>query len=113
MSGAEHSPLTNVSIQTFATEADRALHEVRWAGIDKETMARLEANDLVSFKSMNVWNKHSKLLMVHIFEYKSADALKSCTPIWEEIATIVFPGVAVKTVAYQGVVTDIWHADDT
>ena len=113
MSDAEHSPLTNVSIQTFATEADRALHDERWAGIEKETMARLEANGLVSFKSMKVWNKDSKLLMVHIFEYKSANALKSCMPIWKEMEAVVFPGVAVKTVAYRGVVTDIWHADDT
>ena len=113
MSDAEHPTLTNVSIQTFATEADRALNDERWAGIAKETLARLEVNDRLSFKSMKVWNKDSKLLMVHIFEYKSADALKSCMPIWKEMEALVFSGVAVKTVAYRGVVTDIWHAYDT
>ena len=81
MSDAEHSPLTNVSIQIFATEAYRALHDERWACIEKETVARLESNGLVSLKSMKVWNKDSKLLMVHLFEYKSADALKACMPI--------------------------------
>ena len=107
MSEAEHSPLTNVSIQTFATEADRALHDGRWAGIEKETMARLEANGLVSFKSMKVWNKDSDLLHVHIFEYSSPDAFKACLPIWKEMEAIVFPGLAVKVVAYRGVATDL------
>ena len=108
MSDFEHAPLTNVSIQTFATEADRALHDERWAKIEKETLARLKENGLVSFKSMKVWNKDSDLLEVHIFEYSSPDAFKACLPIWREMEAIVFPGVAVKTVAYRGVVTDLW-----
>ena len=113
MSDAIHSPFTNVSIQTFASEADRALHDERWDGIEKETMARLAANSLVSFKTMKVWNKDSKLLMVQIFDYKIADALKSCMPIWKEVEAVVFRGVAVKTVAYLGVMTDIWQTDDS
>lgn len=108
MSDVEHAPLTNVSIQTFATEADRALHDERWARIEKETLARLKENGLVSFKSMKVWNKDSDLLEVHIFEYSSPDAFKACLPIWREMEAIVFPGVAVKTVAYRGVVTELW-----
>ncbi len=108
MSDLEHAPLTNVSIQTFATEADRALHDERWARIEKETLARLKENGLVSFKSMKVWNKDSDLLEVHIFEYSSPDAFKACLPIWREMEAIVFPGVAVKTVAYRGVVTELW-----
>ena len=108
MSDVEPAPLTNVSIQTFASEADRALHDERWAKIEEETISRLKENGLVSFKSMKVWNKDSKLLMVHIFEYRSADAFKACLPIWKEMEAIVFPGVAAKTVAYRGVVTDLW-----
>ena len=108
MSDLEHAPLTNVSIQTFATEADRALHDERWARIEKETLARLKENGLVSFKSMKVWNKDSDLLEVHIFEYSSPDAFKACLLIWREMEAIVFPGVAVKTVAYRGVVTELW-----
>ena len=57
MSDVEPAPLTNVSIQTFASEADRALHDERWAKIEEETIARLKENGLVSFKSMKVWNK--------------------------------------------------------
>ena len=107
MSDVEPAPLTNVSIQTFASEADRALHDERWAKIEEETLARLKEAGLVSFKTMKVWNKDSHLLHVHIFEYSSPDAFKACLPIWKEMEAIVFPGLAVKVVAYRGVVTDL------
>ena len=111
MSDVQQPLLTNVTIQTFASDADRALHDERWTRIEEDIMARLRENGLVSFKSMKVWNKDSDLVMLHIFEYRSPDALKSCLPIWKEVEAVLFTGVAVKTVAYRGVVTDLWHAD--
>ena len=34
-------------------------------------------------------------------------------PIWKEIEEDLFPGIAVKTISYRGVVTDLWRAVDS
>ena len=105
--------LTNVTIQTYGSEADRALHDERWTRVEEGYMARLKDHGLVSFKSMKVWNKDSDLVRVHIFEYQSPEALKACMPIWKEIEEELFPGIAVKTISYRGDVTDLWRAVDS
>ena len=107
-----NAPLTNVTLQTFASEGDLALCNQKWEKLGPKFVNRLEKNGLLSFEIATIWNKDSKLMRFVIFRYKSSDAFKRCLPIWEEIEKAVFDGVLIKVTAYRGVTEEYWTASD-
>ena len=101
--GKEDSALTNITMQTFASEGDIALVDQRWEKDGPAFLKRLFAAGLLSYEKGQIWNKDSKLMRFVIFKYGSPEALKRCLPIWKEIEKQMFENVAVKVTAYRGV----------
>ena len=102
------TPYTNVTLQTFATQGDMALVNQQWEKLGPGFLERLKKNGLLSYEIAKIWNKDSKLMRFVIFRYKSADAFKSCQPIWTEIEKSVFEGAVVKVTAYRGITEEYW-----
>ena len=48
-----------------------------------------------------------------IFKYESADAIKNCMPIWEEIEKTHFKNVGVKVIAYRGISKEYWSQENS
>ena len=107
-----NTPLTNVTLQTFASEGDLALANQKWENLGPKFVNRLGAKGLLSYEIATIWNKDSKLMRFVIFRYKSADAFKRCLPIWQEIEKTVFDGVLIKVTAYRGITEEYWTASD-
>ena len=101
------TPFTNVTLQTFASEGDMALVDQRWEKYGPNFLKRLSENGLLSFERVQIWNKDSKLMRFIIFRYKSADGVKNCAPIWEEIEQTIFK-CWCKVIAYRGISKDYW-----
>ena len=102
------TPYTNVTLQTFATQGDMALVNQQWEKLGPGFLERLKRNGLLSYEIAKIWNKDSKLMRFVIFRHKSADAFKSCQPIWTEIEKSVFEGAIVKVTAYRGITEEYW-----
>jgi hypothetical protein len=101
--GKEDSTLTNITMQTFASEGDIALVDQRWEKDGPAFLERLFAAGLLSYEKGQIWNKDSKLMRFVIFKYGSPEALKRCLPIWKEVEKHMFENVVVKVTAYRGV----------
>ena len=99
----DDSILTNITLQTFASEGDVALVDKRWEKDGPAFLQRLFAAGLLSYEKGQIWNKDSKLMRFVIFKYGSPEALKRCLPIWKEVEKQMFENVAVKVTAYRGV----------
>ena len=106
--GKENSVLTNITMQTFASEGDIALVDQRWEKDGPAFLKRLFAAGLLSYEKGQIWNKDSKLMRFVIFRYKSADAYKNCQPIWGEVEKTVFEGAIIKVTAYRGITEEYW-----
>ena len=48
---------------------------------------------------------------MYIFEYESPEAVKACLPVWTELETAIFGGIAMKLTAYRGVTVESWKRD--
>ena len=101
--GKEDSTLTNITMQTFASEGDIALVDQRWEKDGPAFLKRLFASGLLSYEKGQIWNKDSKLMRFVIFKYGSSEALSRCLPIWKEVEKQMFENVVVKVTAYRGV----------
>ncbi len=99
----ENSVLTNITLQTFASEGDIALVDQRWEKDGPAFLKRLFAAGLLSYEKGQIWNKDSKLMRFVIFKYGSPGALNRCLPIWKEVEKQMFENVVVKVTAYRGV----------
>ena len=105
------TPFTNVTLQTFASEGDMALVDQRWEKYGPAYLKRLSEKGLLSFERVQIWNKDSKVMRFIIFRYESADAIKNCMPIWEEIEKTNFKNVGVKVIAYRGISKECWSQE--
>ena len=65
----ENSVLTNITLQTFASEGDAALIDQRWEKKGPAFLKRLFAAGLLSYEKGQIWNKDSKLMSFVIFGY--------------------------------------------
>ena len=99
----ENSVLTNITLQTFASEGDAALIDQRWEKDGPGFLKRLFSAGLLSYEKGHIWNKDSKLMRFVIFKYSSPEALNKCLPIWKEVEKQMFENVVVKVTAYRGV----------
>ena len=99
----ENSVLTNITLQTFASEGDAALIDQRWDKDGPAFLKRLFAVGLLSYEKGQIWNKDSKLMRFVIFKYGSPEALNRCLPIWREVEKLMFENVVIKVTAYRGV----------
>ena len=99
----EDSVLTNITLQTFASEGDVALVDQRWEKYGPAFLQRLFAAGLLSYEKGQIWNKDSKLMRFVIFKYGNPKALNRCLPIWKEIEKQMFENVVIKVTAYRGV----------
>ena len=106
----EDSILTNITLQTFASEGDAALVDQRWEKHGPVFMKRLFAAGLVSYEKGQIWNKDSKLMRFVIFKYGSPEALQRCLPIWKEVESQMFQNVVVKVTAYRGISSEFLEA---
>ena len=97
---------TNVSVQKFASEGDLALFERNWS-----EHRELREKELVGFTAHQVWNQDENLTRMCIFEYESPEAVKTCLPVWKELETAIFGGIAMKLTAYRGVTVESWKRD--
>ena len=48
---------------------------------------------------------------MYIFKYESPEAVKACLPVWKELESILFGGIAMKFTAYRGVTLESWTRD--
>ena len=99
----DDSKLTNITLQTFASEGDIALVDQRWEKDGPAYLQRLFAAGLLSYEKGQIWNKDSKLMRFVIFKYASPQALNRCLPIWKEVEKNMFENVVIKVTAYRGV----------
>ena len=107
----ENSVLTNITLQTFASEGDAALIDQRWEKKGPAYLKRLFAAGLLSYEKGQIWNKDSKLMRFVIFRYSSPEALSKCLPIWSEVENDIFQNATIKVTAYRGVTSEYWEAD--
>ena len=107
----EKNILTNVSLQTFASEGDAALVDQRWEKDGPAFLKKLFSAGLISYEKGQIWNKDSKLMRFVIFKYDSPESLQKCLPIWREIEKQIFQSATVKVTAYRGVTTEYWESD--
>ena len=105
--GKDDSTLTNITLQTFASDGDVALVDQRWEKDGPAFLRRLFAAGLLSYEKGQIWNKDSKLMRFVIFKYGSPEALKRCLPIWKEVEKQMFENVVVKVTAYRGVISRV------
>ena len=101
--GHEENILTNITLQTFASEGDAAIVDQRWEKDGPVFLKRLFAAGLLSYEKGQIWNKDSKLMRYVIFKYASQEALKKCLPIWKEVEKHMFQNVVIKVTAYRGI----------
>ena len=106
----ENSILTNITLQTFASEGDAALIDQRWENDGPAFLKRLFAAGLLSYEKGHIWNKDSKLMRFVIFKYSSPEALNKCLPIWKEVEKHIFQNATIKVTAYRGVSSEYWEA---
>ena len=55
--------------------------------------------------------RHENFTRMYIFEYESPEAVKACLPVWKELETAIFGGIAMKLTAYRGVTVESWKRD--
>ena len=102
---------TNVSVQKFASEGDLALFERNWSEHRELVLGKLGDKGLVGFTAHQVWNQDENLNRMYIFEYESPEAVNACLPVWKELETAIFGGIAMKLTAYRGVTVEAWKRD--
>ena len=108
--GKDDSILTNITLQTFASEGDVALVDRRWEKDGPAFLQRLFAAGLLSYEKVHIWNKDSKLMRFVIFKYASPEALNKCLPIWKEVEKHILQNATIKVTAYRGVTSEYWEA---
>ena len=101
----------NASVHTFASEGDLALFERNWSEHRELVLGKLGEKGLVGFTAHQVWNQDENLTRMYIFEYESPEAVKACLPVWNELETAIFGGIAMKLTAYRGVTVESWKRD--
>ena len=69
-------------------------------------LGNLGEKGLFAFTAHQVWNQDENLTRMHIFECESSEAVKACLPVWKELETATFGGVAMKVTAYHGVTVE-------
>ena len=106
----ENSALTNITLQTFASEGDAALVDQRWEREGLAFLKRLFDCGLALYEKGQIWNKDSKLMRLVIFRYSSPEVLNKCLRIWKEVEKHIFQNVAIKITAYRGVTAEYWEA---
>ena len=109
--GKEDCILTNITLQTFASEGDVAIVDQRWEKEGSAFLKRLFAAGLLSYEKGQIWNKDSKLMRFVIFKYGSPESLTRCLPIWKEVEKHMFENVVVKVTAYRGVSSEYIEAN--
>ena len=102
---------TNVSVQKFASEGDLALFERNWSEHRELVLGKLGEKGLVGFTAHQVWNQDENLTRMYIFKYESPEAVIACLPVWKELETAIFGGIAMKLTAYRGVTVEFWKRD--
>ena len=102
---------TNVSVQKFASEGDLALFERNWSEHRELVPIKLGEKGLVGFTAHQVWNQDENLTRMYIFEYECPEAVTACLPVWKELETAIFGGIAMKLTAYRGLKVESWKRD--
>lgn len=102
---------TNVSVQKFASEGDLVLFERNWAEHKDLVLQKLGEKGMVGFTSQKVWSQDEDLTRMYIFQYESPEAVKACLPVWKELETALFGGIAMKITAYRGMTLESWTRD--
>ena len=74
-------------------------------------LGKLGEKGLVGFTAHQVWNQDENLTRMYIFEYENQEALKACLPVWKELETAIFRGIATKLTVYRGVTVESWKRD--
>ena len=74
-------------------------------------LIKLGEKGLVGFTAHQVWNQDENLTRMHIFEYECPEAVKACLPVWKELETAIFGGIAMKLKVYRGVTVESWKRD--
>ena len=95
----DDSILTNITLQTFASEGDVALVDKRWEKDGPAFLQRLFAAGLLSYEKGQSWNRDSKVMRFVIFRYGSPQALSKCLPIWKEVEKDIFQNATIKVTA--------------
>ena len=102
---------TNVSVQKFASEGDLALFERNWSEHRELVLGKLGEKGLVGFTAHQVWKQNENLTRMNIFECETPEAFKACLPVWKELETAIFGGIAMKLAAYRGVTVESCKPD--
>ena len=106
----ENSVLTNITLQTFASEGDVALIDRRWDKDGHAFLKRLFAAGLLSYEKGQIWNKDSKLMRFVIFKYSSPEALNKCLQFGKKLKNIFFRMQQLKPLL-TGITSEYWEAN--
>ena len=102
---------TNVPVQKFASEGELALFEWNWSEHRELVLSKLDKKGLFGFTAHQVWNQDENLTRMYIFEYECPEDVKAYFPVWKELETAIFGGIAMKLSAYSGVTVEAWKRD--
>ena len=68
--------LINFTSGVFKSEKEMELYKFRWNEARSKYLADLQANGLIRWASMQIWNKQGKSQLGWLFEYSDPDAYK-------------------------------------
>ena len=77
--------LINFTSGVFKSEKEMELYKFRWNEARSKYLADLQANGLIRWASMQIWNKQGKSQLGWLFEYSDPDAYKKCQPIFKQM----------------------------
>ena len=87
------------------------LYKYRWNEARDKYLDDLQANGLLRWVSMRIWNKQGKLQLGWLFEYSDPEAYKKCQPIFKQMEAD-FGDVEMKLTANRQIVLDEHNAID-
>ena len=95
--------LINFTSGVFKSEKEMELYKFRWNEARAKYLDDLQANGLIRWATMQIWNKQGKSQLGWLFEYSDPDAYKKCQPIFKQIEAD-FGDIEMQLTAYRGVV---------
>ena len=85
--------------------------QICWSEAQAKYLDDLQANGLIRWASMQIWNKQGKSQLGWLFEYSDPEAYKKCQPIFKQMEAD-FGDVEMQLTAYRGVVLEEHIAKD-
>ena len=97
--------LINFTSGVFKSEKKMELYKLRWNEARAKYLNNSQANGLIRWASMQIWNKQGKSQLGWLFEYSDPEAYKKRQPIFKQTEAD-FGDIEMQLTAYLGVVLE-------